>query len=293
MSFRPHWINPKLFLVRVNREAQKERREKSGSIFLDQNNTFMTRNMQYGEIVMIGANARTILSLPEAQEGDNLIFQHFIEGSTQAYNTEGQSELNNEYLLSQDDVFNYYQVPASLVYGIEKDGVIFPTTKHIFASFHKDEIEASESTSKGGLILIDNYRESEEDIQLKIDDIKATLQHTVNHEAQVKLTRDMEALSSRLNSFRFGKFHPLFVHNNFHRDCGRKITKEDVLYYVIKGAGNVKAKPYELEFKGTTYLILNADSVQMVSKDEPLRIEEINEVLFATSKGELQEQILK
>lgn len=291
--FRPHWINPTRFLVRINRKEQKKKREslgESGLLIADTKNTFMQNNMQYGELLMIGTKVEKFL--PEAREGDNLIFSHFIEGSIQSYDNKEQDELNNEYLLHQDDDFNYYIVPQHEVFGVEKsDGTIIPTPNHIFATIHKDELEASLERSKGGILLYNGYRDSESELQVKIDDLKSTLQHTNNHDAQVHLTKQMEEYTGRLNAMRFAKFHPVFVNEQFNRDCGRKVTKEDVVYYLSKGANNVKIQPYELKFKGITYCILRIGSVVMVSKDEPLRIQDMVSVVNA--QGKLQEQILQ
>jgi co-chaperonin GroES (HSP10) len=284
MPFRPHWINKKYFLVRINREEQKKKRETLGSGLLvaDYKNSFMQNNMQHGEIVMIGDDSTNWLE--EAKEGDTLIFSHFIEGSMESFDNKAQAALNNEYLMAEDETFNYYMVPKEEVYGVGKsDGNIFPAPNIIFAFFHKDELANSDLEKKNGLFLFSTYKDSEDQIQNEIDDLKKTLQATTNKDAQARLMMDMEALTNRVNAMRFAKFHPIFVHKDFHRNCGRKITAQDVIYCLVKGANNVQIRPYELKFKGTTYCIIKDQNVVMFTKDEPLTLRQA--ILAVNSQG--------
>ncbi|HEU4608699.1 MAG TPA: hypothetical protein VFS31_11365, partial [Chitinophagaceae bacterium] len=74
-------VNKQYILVRIDKKAQKLKREKteSGLLYVAPNYTFMSHNLQYGEIVQIGAKAAQ--NYPYAHVGDVALFHHFIEGS--------------------------------------------------------------------------------------------------------------------------------------------------------------------------------------------------------------------
>src|ERR1700749_1621609 len=95
MSLRPHKA---YFLVKINKQEQKDRVEKTDSgIYLAPNYVWLTRCMQNAEIVAIGDFAHK--SFPEARVGDTLIIHHFIEGD---------DETPTEYLVDSDETYNYY-----------------------------------------------------------------------------------------------------------------------------------------------------------------------------------------
>src|ERR1035437_8362497 len=92
---------PNYFIVKIEIEKQKERKEKIGSLYIHASYTFMRRNMQQGEIVAIGSIVAT--QFPQAKVGDTLIFHHFVEGS----------ESGGGNFIFEENGDNYYYVTAA------------------------------------------------------------------------------------------------------------------------------------------------------------------------------------
>lgn len=70
-------ISKSRILVQVNKAAQKQKRERKGSIYLHPSFVFMDRNLQHGRVCQIGDKAKQ--NYPYIDHGDLIFFHHTIE----------------------------------------------------------------------------------------------------------------------------------------------------------------------------------------------------------------------
>lgn len=159
---------PHFFIVKINIEEQKIRKEKVGSLYLHCSEVQMQRNMQCGDIVAMGDIASD--NFKEAKIGDTLIFHHFVEGDKDSSN-----------LIASDGIFNYYNVTASEYNGHRNEsfGVwdgknIIPHPDFIFIepeikekALSQDEFIEKNTTKVGSLILFNSWEESREEKEEK------------------------------------------------------------------------------------------------------------------------------
>lgn len=160
---------PNFFIVKINIEEQKNRKEKVGSLYLHSGEVQMQRNMQHGEIVGIGSNVTKVL--PEANVGDVLLFHHFVEGSSR----------DKSSLIHSDETYNYYTVTVcefngrrNETYGVWDGTKITPHKDFIFIEAEKkaeslpmDEYIEKNTTQVGSLILFNDWEETREDKEAK------------------------------------------------------------------------------------------------------------------------------
>lgn len=155
---------PQYFIIKINIEEQKKRKEKIGSLYVHTSHAFMQRNMQMGEIIAMGYIAAK--QFPEAKLTDTLIFHHFVEGS--------EKEKSN--MIHADDEFYYYNVTAiefnghrNETFGIYRNGEIIPHPDFVFIEpetkskeFNANEFIEQNTKQVGSLILFNNWEESRE-----------------------------------------------------------------------------------------------------------------------------------
>lgn len=160
---------PHYFIVKIEIEKQKNKREKIGSLYTHFAEVYMQRNMQYGEIVAIGSMAADIF--PQAKVSNTLIFHHFVEGQN--------SEKSN--FIHSDESFNYYYVTAKEYNGHRNecyavfDGTkIIPHPEFVFIEHEEKPKEVSadnfieqNTTKVGNLILFNNWEETREEREEK------------------------------------------------------------------------------------------------------------------------------
>lgn len=127
---------PPFFLIRIPKQAQRERLEKIGILYYPPEYAFMKRGMQCGEIVGIGTKAHEYF--PEAEIGHILVVHHFCEGK-ETYNKK------KYFFIDQDEDWNYYMVTAfehngdrNLTFGIWDGEKIIPNKDYIFLEVEKD-----------------------------------------------------------------------------------------------------------------------------------------------------------
>lgn len=120
MRVAPHYI-----LVRIDKNAQRERREKLESgIYLSALYIFMQRNLQYGEVLQIGSVAAK--NFPEAQVGDIALFHHMVEDEDadgeRLVSWSAEEELRTLKGNEDFDIFGF----------IKPDGTLIAVNQHIF-----------------------------------------------------------------------------------------------------------------------------------------------------------------
>ena len=146
---------PPYFLIKIGKAAQQEKKEKIGSLYFPVQFAYLTRELQFGEIVAIGSEAQEFM--PMAKIGDYLLVHHFVSGKK---NERGY----NFYLAGEDKDFNYYTVNAfeipgerSLAYAVAVGEDIIPTPDYIFLEVPKEEpledINRMQVDGNGGIIM--------------------------------------------------------------------------------------------------------------------------------------------
>lgn len=243
---------PPYFIIKINIEKQKERKEKIGSFYVHHAHAHMQRNMQEGEIVQMGTIASK--NFPQAKIGDTLIVHHFVEGS----------EKEKSSLIYSDDTFNYYNVTSSdyngrrnETYGIWDGEKIIPHPDFIFIDpeIKQNEIAADEfietnTKQVGSLILFTNWTETreskEEKAQTIMQEIKSqskgkSLSDSTTRGIEEK-QREAEKITASLNEKKYLPFKVAYYNPAFN-------IKEKV--FALSMAANL-----ELEFMEKTYIVI-------------------------------------
>lgn len=166
------------FVIKISKKEQKDRREKIGSLYLAPGHTFMTREMQAGEIVSIGTDAHD--TFPEAEIGDTLITHHFVTGK------EGENTDEGKFHILSDEKYNYYTVTCcsfngrgNETYGVFKNGEIIPHPDFIFLEddapierLSPEQLHREGMQQKGSLFLFNKWKETREEKTKKMQELK-------------------------------------------------------------------------------------------------------------------------
>jgi hypothetical protein len=133
-------VMPAFFLVRIPKEAQRERLEKIGILYYPPAYVYMKRGMQCAEILKIGSAAHEFF--PEAKVGDILIVHHFIEGKVSGMR-------DKFFMVHSDEDWNYYCVTAfcfngdrNNTFGVYDGEKIIPSKDYVF--FEIDQTPTSD-----------------------------------------------------------------------------------------------------------------------------------------------------
>lgn len=254
---------PPYFIVKIDKEKQKARKEKIGSIYVHTSHAFMQRNLQCGEIIAIGWLAHK--NFPDAEIGNTLLFHHFVEGGS------GSDKSN---LIYEDKTHNYYNVTASQFngsrnesYGIWNGSEIIPHPEFVFI---EPEIKSKEiavddfieqNTKKvGSLILFNDWEETREAKELKA----ATITEEIKSMSKGKHLSDStkmglqekqleaEKITASLNKQQYLPYKIAWINKKtigfLQTDTG---LKNKVFSLSV-------AAQTEMEFLGKVYLIVNS-----------------------------------
>lgn len=135
---------PPYFLIKIGKEEQQEKKEKIGNLYFPTEFAYMTREVQFGEIISIGESgdasvksAKDVMHM--ASIGDYLLVHHFISGKK-----DGKG--NCFYFIGEDKDFNYYAVNGfevdgekCLAYALAQGTTIIPTPDYVFLEIEKEE----------------------------------------------------------------------------------------------------------------------------------------------------------
>jgi len=247
---------PPYFIVKINIEKQKERKEKIGSLYVHYAHTHMQRNLQEGEIVAIGSKAAT--QFTEATIGDTLIIHHFVEGS--------ETEKSN--FIYSDGTFNYYNVTASEYnghrnecYGKWEGEEIIPHPEFVFIEPEEKvkEITADEFIDKntkqvGSLLLFSNWTDTRESLEEKAAQITTEIKNQSQGKSMSDSTKmgleekqkEAEKITASLNKKEYKPYKVAFAHPYF-------TFKEKKNIYALSMAAQL-----ELEVRGKNYIVMQA-----------------------------------
>lgn len=258
--FNPKAVNPNFVLIRIDREKQKAKREKIGSIYIPPALIHMQYNQQIGEVVLVGDNIRTMM--PHMEAGDRLFFHHAVEGNVpNEFDKEsGKKQFvpvisycvyDNHY----EDPFVYYVVRDTFIYGhIKSTGEVYMHPDIILGIPAKEEEDNRNVEKKGGLFLFVNYKEERADIEKRIAALKQEAETHPKRAAELMM--EMEKLTRSLNKKRSGKFLPLFVAESLEKEAGTSITANDVMYYEFIGSKSTVPQVTTIQIDGTHFYVL-------------------------------------
>lgn len=248
---------PHYFIVKINKDTQSQRREKVGSLYLHFQEVFMQRNMQCGEIVAIGSEAKKIF--PTAVAGDVVIFHHFVEGDSKKSN-----------LLYSDNEYNYYFVTISdynghrnETYGVFKDNKVIPHPDFIFIKSEVKEVKSYENQDEyieqntekvGSLILFSNWSETREDKEAKASQLMIEIKNQTKSKNLTDSTKraleikqkEAEDITANLNRKEYKPYTLQYAHPS------SNITEDKKMVYALSLAAQT-----ELEFGELKYNIIN------------------------------------
>lgn len=249
------------FLVKCPISEEKERKDKIGSLYLNHRQIFMTRNLQYGEIVAIGSKAAEYF--PEAQIGFTLLFHHYVQGKD-------IHESKENHLVDQDAAYNYYVVAAFPhngkgyeTYGVWTGTEFIPIKDFIFLEVEPpitnelspdDYINQAIEQSDSGLFVFKEWKESREESTAKMRTIKQEVHniskgkksHTVRHEIMRK-EEEMAAMSAKINTDTYDPYTIVAINPETNEWFDRLATPGSTIYTLNK------ASQTTVEFKGKEY----------------------------------------
>lgn len=257
-------INKPYILVRINKSAQTERKEKEGSIYLPQRHMGMTRNLQHGEVVQIGETAAKYH--PEVQIGDTALFTHFIE--EEPWRVVDRDANGDEYRVidCRKETIEYslnYEL-----FGVEKkDGSLVAAYHHIICDTNTTAMVKKDFLSNLILTVDSAIWEDDELLRQKIEDldgqkhsIEQTLASTKDPYHFEKIEKDLDRINKerrRITAFMnrnvFVFLQAISVNPRAQRDLGvypgdNVIMVSNILYDL-----DYKGKKYKLAF--TDHLI--------------------------------------
>lgn len=253
---------PAYFLIRIPKNRQKERLEKMGNLYLHPNYVYLTRGMQYGQIVAIGEKAQ--MQLQEANCGDILLFHHFVESHEKSQ------------CVDSDEIYNYYVVTAlshngqnNQTYGIWQNDTIIPHPEYLFLEAEKpldliqtpDEyIEKALKATESGIFLFKEWRIDRAALTSQMEEIKAqieSLSKTKMTAPVIKAIEEKEAemnrISKIINSKKYQLYNLVAAHSSFTDEveaCFNTTLLPGHPIYMLDIACQTK-----MEFNNTEYIV--------------------------------------
>jgi len=266
-------IMPWLFLVKINKEEQKQFKEKvskNSPFFMPIAQIYNARNMECGEIVQIGEAVRGtddysvyqkgegIYGWEKCEVGMTLIFHHTIEQHVTSKDAQAQ------YWVFEDEEFNYYAVDFINLRGFYDGKTITPHPNFVFLKnvpcFESDGKVDSETghklkKSNGGLLLFSDWENSFDNISQKSEKIKEhieSLAKTKNRTPEIQLTMEqMEQeridMNRKAQKRMFLPYRVAYSNRIVDRNFGRKVLEDDVLFCFNKAClyiSNFQDKEY-------------------------------------------------
>lgn len=249
------------FLIKIERTAQKVRKDCIGSLVLHTSHNFMQRNMQYGEIVGIGEKAHEYF--PEAKIGHILLTHHYVEQAS-------DHEAKESHLIHQDADYNYYVVAAFPhngkgyeTYGVWTGATFIPIKDFIFLEVEPpiannlspdDYINQAIEQADNGLFVFKEWNESREETTAKMKTIKQEIHniskgknsHTVRHEIMRK-QEELEAMSAKINTDTYNPYTIIAINPETNEWFDNLATPGSTIYTLNK------ASQTTVEFKGKEY----------------------------------------
>ena len=255
---------PPYFLIRVNIQEQKEKKEKIGRFYTSPDHQYMIYNMEWGEVIGIGEKAHK--DFPEVRVGDTLIYHHFVQN-------ESKKKAQEKHLIHEDETYYYYTVTSSSfngrrneTYGAVIEGEIVPHPDFVFLDVDapkerhasSDNFEkAKMSVSAGGILLFNEWQISEDEMSDKMQKLKAEASRMAKNgmqkdgvaEAVLRKEEEMEMMSRELNKVKILPYILKYSHPSLSTILKTNLKKEELLYIESRAAAtiiSVKEKKFRI-----------------------------------------------
>lgn len=253
-------VNRQFILVRIDKAAQLQKREKVGNIYISPMFAYMAHNLQYGEIVQIGEKAQR--NYPDAAIGDIAIFHHLIEGSNEdpAYEYLLETLPNGDELRLIDCTNNANDFK---IFAFLKRQYFVPTEQFVFVDRKITQIKRQYVSD---FLYNTGFEPSEDELRQKLQDLEAQ-QRTLNESLEscgdvdysmqiIKgiedIGRERERITQFLNADKFVKTKVTFLHPDTHKELGIDIGDEVIC---------VEALLYGLDIMGEKYIAVRKEFV--------------------------------
>lgn len=282
-------VMPWLFLVKINKQDQKNFKEKvsaNSPFFMPIGQIHNARNMEHGEIVQIGEwmrgtgdyevyeKGRGIYGWEKCEVGMILIFHHTIEQH------ETDKDKTAQYFVFDDEMYNYYVVDSINVRGFYDGKTVTPHPNFVFLknvpAFPEDgELDATTGNklvkSKGGLFLIAKWDESHSNIAQKSERIKEHIESLAKSTRTDQIQREMERLEEERNQLnrkaqkkKYLPYQLAYANRKLERDFGRKLYSGDIIYAFNKAC--LYITNFQIEEYG--FIIALVDHVGLLIEDK-------------------------
>ncbi len=238
-------IMPDLFMVRIDKEKQKDAKQKLSSdspFFIPVGSIHQSRNMEHGEIVQIGS--RVNIFGWDVQVGNTLIFHYSIEMP--------QEKSGKRFFLYEDEFYNYYAVDMPNVRGYYDGERIVPHPDFVFlknipAFPNQDEIDDATGNkvkkTSGGIFLVTNWDDSPQDIAQRSQKIKERIESLTKSKRTPEIQNELErleverqVLNRKAQKHEFLPYRVAWSNKKLERDFGVPILPDDILYTYNKAA---------------------------------------------------------
>lgn len=257
-------------MIKTSRQQERERREKSGILYIPNSAVYMTRNLQHGEIVGIGDKAKQFF--PELENGQTLLVHHFVQA-------ENEANAKDEHLVHQDEEFNYYVVTVYEIAGknseayatVTKDGRIIASPVYVLMDYvqpfnentdvnDEDALQRNMHVSTGGIITFKDWKESREDKEEKMEKMKIEIENlskSGNEKDHIRkgiLDRQaqMDRISSDLNKREFVKYTVAAFHPSLADEFDEDLKVGSTIYVLNMAAQTT------ISFMGKEYRVVPA-----------------------------------
>jgi len=172
-------------IVRINKKAQTEKREKSGRFYIPDYLMHYRNNLQFGEVVAFGALAKELC--PQIEVGCVAIFHHCVEfqvlNRIKEEGNEAEDPIDEYYLFTEPNGDEIRHLTVSDDEGCELFGVILPKVDTIYPSknivFCYPKMKQSELQKVKGIYI--NDTKEKEDIKERLEIIN----HSLNEYSRV------------------------------------------------------------------------------------------------------------
>lgn len=262
-------IMPWLYLVKINKQEQrdfKEKVSKDSPFFMPVAQIHNARNMEQGEIVQIGedvkgtsdyseyVNGKGIYGWEKIKVGDTLIFHHTIEQHQTSKDNHAQ------YWVFEDETHNYYAVDSINLRGFYDGKTVTPHPNFVFLknipAFEDGEevINGNKVKKSNGLYLITDWENSSSNVAQKSERIKEHIESLAKSKRTDEMQREMEKLEEeriQLNrqsqKKKYLPYRFAWGNKKLNRDFGVTLQEDAVLYCFNKAClyiSNFQDKEY-------------------------------------------------
>lgn len=259
---------PPYFVVRIEKEQQKNKKEKIGSLYFPTQFTFMQRGLQNGEIVAIGSLAHK--EFPQAKIGDTLIVHHFLEGKKDEKGYE-------KFLIHTDATYKYYVVTAvdhngqkNMTYGVwdgekittHKEYILLEKDRPVDTISIDEHIDKTTIKSSGGLLIFKEWNTSRlqmeermKELQNQVKELsKSTMTDSVKKGIEEK-EAEMNKISQVINSKRYTPYTIAAFNPELHEWFDTEIEVGETIYMQNNACNTT------VEIFGKEYIIAKTDYI--------------------------------